>query len=120
MGERRLSSAEEIELVNNEFKNDNWERAAQDILDFWDDGVRTFVEMENLGEWSRSHYSNVFEEHFVARYKNEPTMAMPEGDFDITDLPVDRETFIKLYQEIYPTVYRQAFIDGANWAEQRE
>lgn len=120
MAKRRLSSAEEIELVNNEFKNENWEQAAQDILDYWDEGVRTFVEMEDRGEWSRSHYSNVFEEHFVARYRNEPDMTMPEGDFDLAELPVDRETFIKIYQEVYQTVYPQAFQDGANWAKDRE
>lgn len=120
MPNRRLSTAEDIELADTEFKNDNWEQAAQEILEFWDDGLRTFVEMDEAGTYSRSMYSNVVDEHFAVRYADEPQINIDDGSIDVSELPIDRETFVKLYRQIHNEIYREGFRDGANWAQDRD
>lgn len=114
---QRLASADSIELVDENFKNHRWEAAAKDILEFWDDGVRTFVEMDKRGDWSRSHYSNVFDEHFVMHANGKgPTSATEIGSLSVDELPADHDTVLKIYREIYREVYREGFRDGINWA----
>lgn len=62
-----LADADDINLLDTDFKNENWRAAAEEIQRFWEeDQLRTFVEMEEHPDsnWSRAHYQNVFHEHF--------------------------------------------------------
>lgn len=116
MANRRLSTADDIKLVSQDFKNSRWEAAASEILDFWDKGVRTYVEMGDRGDYSRTMYRNVFEQHFIAEYPDQPSVSVEDSGIDISDLPLTEEQFIELYQQLYQDIYRDGFRDGANWA----
>lgn len=102
MANPRLAEAEDIKLVHTDFKNDNWKEAAEEIQEFWDDGVRTFSEMEERGNWSRSHYENVFDEHFrLIRDNVEPVRGLGSAT-----------------GEGMPAEYRQGFKDGLEFARE--
>lgn len=66
----RLSQTTDIELVSEDFDTDGRRDAAHEILEFYDAGVRTFTEMEERGEWSRSLYQEVYKDHFRAYTKD--------------------------------------------------
>lgn len=121
MGNRRLSTAEDIELVNQEFKNERWERAAQEILAFWDEGITSFLGMSEEGEWSRTFYSDVFDEHFQAYWPDEHNISASDDALSsLLALPVEREQALEIYRQLYRDIYGDAFRDGVKWARNGE
>lgn len=63
----RLSETTDIELVDEDFATESRRQAAEDIDRFYhEEGIRTFTEMEEVGEWSRSLYQQVYHDHFRA------------------------------------------------------
>jgi spore germination protein YaaH len=66
----QLRSTIDIELANTDFETPNHQDAAEEILQFYAEGVRTFVEMEDLGNWSRSLYQQVYKKYFRALTEN--------------------------------------------------
>jgi len=118
MPNRRLSTADKISLINSDFKNERWERAAQEILEFWDDGVQSFLEMGDRGEWSRTLYSDVFDAHFRAQWPDDPQI---DGDSDALSLLMTRlseDEALEIYRQLYREIYSDAFADGVNWTRQ--
>lgn len=118
----RLQTAEDIELVNASFKNDNWKEAADEMIEFWNDGVDTYKEMGKRGEWSRAHYQNVFEEHFrMVRHGDNP--AHSEHDRALVEMSetygIEKQKMLAIYQDLYSSIYRDGYRDGANWASGR-
>lgn len=55
-----------VELRRNEtpFNTEQQEAAAEELVEFYEDGVRTFTEMEERGEWSRSMFQKVYHTFF--------------------------------------------------------
>lgn len=101
MSHPQLRSTTDIELASTDFQTDNHEQAAEEIEQFYEDGVRTFVEMEELGEWSRSLYQQVYKKYFRAYSKN--GISEPEqGDLRGDDIPTNGGT----------AQYRQGYRDG--------
>lgn len=62
----RLASTTDIELANEDFQTDNHREAAEEILEFYDEGLRAFTDMAERGNWSRSLYQQVYRKYFRA------------------------------------------------------
>ena len=100
----QLRSTTDIELVNTEFETENHRDAAEEIQRFYDEGIKTFVEMEELGNWSRSLYQQVYKKYFRALTENgtSPPESTPGMD------GAERSG----YREGYRQGYRDGFNDG--------
>lgn len=91
-----LTRKDDIRLVDDNFKNDNWEQAAAEIQQFFDDGTRTFKEMGERGDFSRTMYQNVFHTHFQA----------------LPDEEDDRDEDLDEVAALIKDAYREGFLDG--------
>lgn len=94
-----LADAENIRITNHDFKNDNWKNAAMEIQQFFDEGVTSFLGMEERGDFSRPHYQAVFRDHFEI-----------VGEGSEPQPPTDIESI-----EAFKSGYRMGFEDGVDW-----
>lgn len=102
MSRTNLAEKDEIRLIDEDFKNGNWKQAAAEIQNFFDAGITTFKGMDDRGDFSRTHYQNVFHEHFEALPRDEPD----------TD---DIDEIARLIKE----AYRQGWQDRGDWEEEQ-
>jgi len=108
----RLAKTESITLVDEDFATDNRREAAADIKRLYADGVRTFVEMEERGKWSRSLYQEVYHDHFEVELKDK---YRDEASEEMRSLARQLAQTDDLDDE-FADVYQAGFKAGIEWA----
>lgn len=108
----RLAKTTSITLVDEHFDTDNRAKAAEEIKQLYADGVRTFTEMEERGEWSRSLYQEVYHDHFEVELQDE---YRDEASEEMRSLARQLAKTDDLDDE-YADVYQAGFRAGVEWA----
>ena len=97
-----LDDVEDIRIIDHDFKNDNWKNAAMEIQRFFDEGVTSYLGMEERGDYSRPHYQNVFAEHFeIVSDSSAPTRRDSES--------------VEMFKSGFQMGFEMGFEDGVEW-----